>query len=41
MVLVAWSPSGAALQSHRECALSHVGTRLGMTSAIELAKEIH
>ena len=31
MVLVAWLPSGAALYSGHECALSQVGTHLDMT----------
>ena len=30
MVLVAWFPSGTALESCHECALSEVGTQLDM-----------
>ena len=30
-VLVAWSPSGATLQSHHECALSQVSSHPDMT----------
>ena len=31
MVLVAWSPSGAALSSHHECTLSQVSAHPDMT----------
>ena len=34
MVLSAWSPSGAVLLSHHECALLQVGTRPDMILAI-------
>ena len=38
MVLEAWSPSGAALYSHQECALSQIGTVPDMTFDVTRAE---
>ena len=38
MVLAGWSPSGAALYSHHECALSQIGTRPGMALYVARTK---
>ena len=39
MVLIAWFPCGAALYSHHECVLPHVGTRPAMTLDVARAEK--